>query len=139
RIRQHHVLARPERLEAGLFGGLRQACGGPGLDRRVGVDGKQPEVNCPLSPRRSLETLPYTSPAVHRGTIRPSMGPASVVLIDEPSAGVRRFTLNRPEKRNALNNELRGAILTGLQAADADPSIKVSILRGAGPCFSSGY
>ena len=67
------------------------------------------------------------------------MGLASVVLIDEPSAGVRRFTLNRPEKRNALNNELRGAILAGLQAADADPSIKVSILRGAGPCFSSGY
>jgi enoyl-CoA hydratase len=63
----------------------------------------------------------------------------SVLLTDEPLPGVRRFTLNRPEKRNALNNELRGAILAGLQAADADPAIKVSILRGAGPCFSSGY
>src|SRR4030095_715790 len=100
--------------------------------------GKQSEVHSALSPRRSPETLPYTSPAVHRGTIRLSMGPASVVLIDEPSAGVRRFTLNRPEKRNALNNELRGAILAGLQAADADPSITVFILPAAAPCFSTG-
>src|SRR5215470_12186407 len=62
-----------------------------------------------------------------------------VLLTDDPLPGVRRLTLNRPDKRNALNNELRGAILAGLQAADADPAVKVSILRGAGPCFSSGY
>jgi len=67
------------------------------------------------------------------------MSPARTLLVDEPLPGVRRFTLNRPEKRNALNNELRGAILDGLQQADADASVKVSILRGAGPCFSSGY
>ena len=67
------------------------------------------------------------------------MSSSSVLLSDEPLPGVRRLTLNRPEKRNALNNELRGAILEGLQRADADPAIKVSILRGAGPCFSSGY
>jgi enoyl-CoA hydratase len=64
---------------------------------------------------------------------------ASVLLLDDPLPGVRRLTLNRPEKRNALNNELRGAILDALKAADADASVKVSILRGAGPAFSSGY
>src|ERR1700752_425920 len=74
-----------------------------------------------------------------RGTIRPGMSSSSVLLSDEPLPGVRRFTLNRPQKRNALNNELRGAILAGLQAADADPAVRVSILRGAGPAFSSGY
>src|SRR4029078_471208 len=63
----------------------------------------------------------------------------SVVLTDTPLPGVRRLTLNRPEKRNALNNELRGAILAALRAADADPAVKVSVLRGAGPSFSSGY
>jgi enoyl-CoA hydratase len=63
----------------------------------------------------------------------------SVLLIDEPRPGVRRLTMNRPEKRNALNNALRGAILSALQEADADPAVKVSILRGAGPCFSAGY
>ena len=47
--------------------------------------------------------------------------------------------MNRPEKRNALDNELRGAILAALQEADAEPDVKVSILRGAGPSFSAGY
>jgi len=62
-----------------------------------------------------------------------------ILLIDEPRPGVRRLTMNRPEKRNALNNALRGAILKALQDADQDPSIRVSILRGAGPTFCSGY
>jgi enoyl-CoA hydratase len=57
---------------------------------------------------------------------------ASVLLLDDPLPGVRRLTLNRPERRNALNNELRGAILTALKTAGADPSVKVSILCGAG-------
>jgi len=63
----------------------------------------------------------------------------SLVLIDEPAKGVRRLTLNRPEKRNALSNALRGALLGALREADGDASVHVTILRGAGPCFSSGY
>jgi len=62
-----------------------------------------------------------------------------VLLTDDPRPGVRRLTLNRPEKRNALSNELRGAILDALRTADADPAVRVSVLRGAGPAFSSGY
>jgi enoyl-CoA hydratase len=62
-----------------------------------------------------------------------------VLLTDDPRPGVRRLTLNRPEKRNALSNELRGAILDALKTADTDPAVRVSILRGAGPAFSSGY
>ena len=62
-----------------------------------------------------------------------------VVLTDEPAPNVRRITLNRPEKRNALNHALRGGILQALQEADQDPEILVMIVRGAGKCFSSGY
>ena len=62
-----------------------------------------------------------------------------IVEIDDPIPGVRRFTLNRPEKRNALSNALRGALLEGLQSADGDGDVRVSIVRGAGKCFSSGY
>jgi enoyl-CoA hydratase len=62
-----------------------------------------------------------------------------VLLIDDPAPGVRRLTMNRPEKRNALNNALRGAIFAALQAADGDPGVNVTILRGAGPAFSAGY
>ena len=34
---------------------------------------------------------------------------SDVVLIDNPAPQVRRITLNRPEKRNALNHAMRGA------------------------------
>jgi enoyl-CoA hydratase len=62
-----------------------------------------------------------------------------VILVDEPAAQVRRITLNRPEKRNALDHALRGAIVRSLQEADQDPAIRVMIVRGAGKCFSAGY
>jgi len=64
---------------------------------------------------------------------------SDVVLIDEPVPQVRRITMNRPEKRNALNHPLRGGILRALQEADADPSVRVMIIRGAGTSFSAGY
>lgn len=62
-----------------------------------------------------------------------------VVLVDEPGPGIRRITLNRPEKRNALNHALRGGIIGALTAHDADPDVRVQIIRGAGPSFSAGY
>jgi enoyl-CoA hydratase len=64
---------------------------------------------------------------------------SDLVLVDDPAPQVRRVTLNRPEKRNALNHDLRGGILAALREADQDPEIRVMIVRGAGPCFSAGY
>jgi enoyl-CoA hydratase len=61
------------------------------------------------------------------------------ILIDTPLPGVRRITLNRPEKRNALNNRLRGEVFATLEAHDRDPEVRLTIIRGAGPAFSSGY
>jgi len=63
----------------------------------------------------------------------------STVLIDDPAQHVRRITLNRPEKRNALNHDLRGGIINALREADQDPDIHVMIVRGAGKSFSAGY
>ena len=68
-----------------------------------------------------------------------SQTPPTVILIDEPAPHVRRITLNRPEKRNALNHPLRGAILRALLDGDRDPNVRVQIVRGAGPSFSAGY
>ena len=62
-----------------------------------------------------------------------------VVLVDNPAPHVRRVTLNRPEKRNALNHALRGELIRALEAGDADPEVRVQIVRGAGKCFSAGY
>jgi enoyl-CoA hydratase len=61
------------------------------------------------------------------------------ILVDEPRPLVRRITLNRPDKRNPLSNPLRGELFHALHAGDADKEIRVMVLRGAGPCFSSGY
>ncbi len=62
-----------------------------------------------------------------------------VILLDDPVEGVRRITLNRPEQRNALNHPLRGQLLQALREGDADPTVRVQVIRGAGPSFSAGY
>jgi enoyl-CoA hydratase len=65
--------------------------------------------------------------------------PTELVVVDTPVPLVRRLTLNRPEKRNALSNALRGALFDAQRAADADPDVRVIVIRGGGPCFSAGY
>jgi enoyl-CoA hydratase/carnithine racemase len=52
--------------------------------------------------------------------------------------GVRHLVLNRAQKRNALNGELIAALATALEEAAADDGVRVVVLRGAGPMFSSG-
>ena len=61
------------------------------------------------------------------------------IAIDEPAPRVRRITLDRADKRNAISNPLRAELLDALQRTDGDDSVHVTILRGAGACFSSGY
>ena len=63
----------------------------------------------------------------------------SIVLVDDPAPMIRRVTLNRPEKRNALNAALRRELIAALQRNDVDPDVRVTIVRGAGTCFSAGY
>jgi enoyl-CoA hydratase len=63
----------------------------------------------------------------------------TVVIVDRPAEGVNRITMNRPDKRNALNHPLRGQLLQALREGDADPDIRVQIVRGAGKSFSAGY
>jgi enoyl-CoA hydratase len=62
-----------------------------------------------------------------------------VLIVDDPRPLIRRLTLNRPEKRNALNDELRGSLFDALRAADRADDVSVVIIRGGGPCFSAGY
>ena len=52
---------------------------------------------------------------------------------------IARITLNRPEKLNALSNELRGEMFHALKEAEATPEIGVIIISGAGRAFSAGY
>lgn len=43
-----------------------------------------------------------------------------------------RLTLNRPERRNAINAEVMKALIAGIDAAEADPDIRVIVITGAG-------
>ncbi len=52
---------------------------------------------------------------------------------------VGRITLNRPEKMNALSQELLFELNDALHDMEADYSIRVIILRGGGRTFSAGY
>ncbi len=61
------------------------------------------------------------------------------IQVDNPDDGIRRISLNRPEKRNALSNGLRAELFDALRKADLDRSIGAIILRGNGKCFSAGY
>ncbi|MCH7790575.1 MAG: enoyl-CoA hydratase/isomerase family protein, partial [Acidobacteria bacterium] len=62
-----------------------------------------------------------------------------LIEVDRPAEFVARITLNRPEKRNAISTPMRTEIFDALHAHDRDDSVRVTIIRGAGPCFSSGY
>jgi methylglutaconyl-CoA hydratase len=59
-------------------------------------------------------------------------------LLFEIDGRVARLTLNRPERRNALDGDLVGALLTRLAAIDEDPEIRVLVLSGSGEAFCSG-
>jgi enoyl-CoA hydratase/carnithine racemase len=60
------------------------------------------------------------------------------LLLTEDRDGVRHLVLNRPDKRNALNGDLIQELGAGIEAAAADDSVRVVVLRGEGPMFSSG-
>lgn len=61
------------------------------------------------------------------------------IVLDTPGEGISRITLDRPEKRNAISTAMRTELLHALEANDRDPAVRVTILRGGGPCFSAGY
>jgi enoyl-CoA hydratase len=52
---------------------------------------------------------------------------------------VARITLNRPEKRNALDFTLRKEVVDALRVAERDDDVSIVLIDGAGPSFCSGY
>jgi methylglutaconyl-CoA hydratase len=54
------------------------------------------------------------------------------------SEGVATLTLNRPDKRNALDTETVQALHESVLAMDRTPDVRVMVLRGAGPDFCAG-
>lgn len=59
-------------------------------------------------------------------------------VLFEKERGVAIITLNRPEKRNALNRALLAGLYDRIDEVAEDPEIRVAILTGAGPAFCAG-
>lgn len=60
------------------------------------------------------------------------------VLRTDIADGIAVVTLDRPERRNALNRELTAALRDAMASADADDAVSVIVLTGADPAFCAG-
>lgn len=60
-------------------------------------------------------------------------------LYTSDANGVRHIVLNRPEAYNTITPELRDELAAAIDAADADASVRVILLRAEGPAFCAGY
>jgi len=58
---------------------------------------------------------------------------------DSAAGGVARIELNRPDKKNAQNRHLLVELDEAFERAQRDDAVRVVILSGAGPIFSSGH
>jgi len=60
------------------------------------------------------------------------------IVLYEVKERIGYLTLNRPEKRNALNYELVAALKEAFTKAENDPGVKVVVLRANGEAFCAG-
>ena len=63
--------------------------------------------------------------------------PAMLVLTEKRDL-VATFTLNRPEKLNALSRELIAELVEAFEAVRDDDEVRAVVLTGSGRAFSSG-
>ena len=63
---------------------------------------------------------------------------ADQTVLYEAPEGVARIMLNRPEKRNALNDELIASLKDALRRAHDDDEVSAIVVTGAGSDFCSG-
>lgn len=61
-----------------------------------------------------------------------------ILLIADPKPGVRLFTLNRPEVRNALSTALLVELAHAIDAAREDTAVRVAIITGGPKVFAAG-
>jgi enoyl-CoA hydratase/carnithine racemase len=61
------------------------------------------------------------------------------ILVERPEPAITRVVMNRPEARNAQNLQMTYELNAAFDAAVQDDAVKVIILAGNGPHFSSGH
>jgi enoyl-CoA hydratase/carnithine racemase len=61
-----------------------------------------------------------------------------VVACERPADAIAVVTINRPERRNALNLEVKARLADTIAALSRDPAIRIIVLTGAGGFFVAG-
>jgi len=64
--------------------------------------------------------------------------PAGGVILEQRHEGIATLVMNRPEKLNALNNELATELNEALERVGGDPNVRVVVITGAGKAFCAG-
>jgi enoyl-CoA hydratase len=64
------------------------------------------------------------------------MGYESIIFEKEDNIAI--LTFNRPDARNAVNNQVRAEFTSAIAEVEADDDIRVMILTGSGKAFASG-
>lgn len=59
-------------------------------------------------------------------------------IISETTSSILEITLNRPERKNALNHAMYARLTELIQGATESPSIRVVLIKGLDECFTSG-
>lgn len=72
------------------------------------------------------------------GNANQSLGEWSTVLAEVDEDGIAWVTLNRPEKRNAMNPKLNEEMIEVLDVIEGNDAVKVLVLTGAGESFCAG-
>src|SRR4051812_5138307 len=67
-----------------------------------------------------------------------SMSDAGRIVTEELTPGIVRLTLDRPAKRNALNDEMLDGLLNAFEQMQKAGDVRAAILKGNGPAFCSG-
>ncbi|CAM3101321.1 enoyl-CoA hydratase-related protein [Methylobacterium mesophilicum] len=58
--------------------------------------------------------------------------------VADPEPGIRLVTIDRPERRNALDRATYAGLAAAFAAAGADETVRAVVLTGAGGCFTAG-
>jgi enoyl-CoA hydratase len=64
---------------------------------------------------------------------------SDATILYETQGAVALITLNRPERRNAMNGAMLDALAAAMDRAEGDAAVRAIVLTGAGEGFSSGF
>src|SRR5438093_562119 len=92
----------------------------------------------PLLHESHPPVLLYARPYRNVGPNEGSKPVPEAVVLYAVDQHVATITLNRPERLNAYNHELRDALVGRLREAEVDPDVRAIILTGAGRAFCAG-